>query len=118
MIGLDHGSAPAGKLDHQAAEKAVREFVALLEWDKDARATGSELAHAYGTQRASRDWPDLKPNVFGMHLGRAVAAAGGRKIKSNAQTYVGVGVPAPWRAQHVCLADLGITVSERIQVII
>ena len=32
---------------------SCREFVALLERDKDARATGSELAHGYGIQRVS-----------------------------------------------------------------
>jgi hypothetical protein len=97
-VRLAHGSAQ-GSADHQAAQRAVREFVASLERGNDARSTGSELAHAYGTQRASRGWPDLRPNVFGMHLKSAVAAAGGRKIKSGSQVYLGVRVPAPWRAQ-------------------
>jgi hypothetical protein len=90
---LAHGSAQ-GSADHQAAEKAVREFVASLERGKDARATGSELASAYGTQRALRGWPDLQKNVFGAHLKSAVAAIGGRKIKSGSQVYLGVRVPA------------------------
>ena len=77
-----------------AAEKALREFVEWLEWDKNARTTGSELASAYGAQRVLRGWPDLKPNVFGMHLKSAVATAGGRKIKSGRQIYLGVRIPA------------------------
>jgi hypothetical protein len=72
----------------------VREFVTWLERDKNARATGSELAYAYGAQRALRGWPDLKPNIFGMYLKSAVATAGGRKIKSGSQVYLGVRVPA------------------------
>jgi hypothetical protein len=96
MTRLARGSASGGasRVNYQAAEKAVQEFVALLERDKDARATGSELASAYGAQRALRGWPDLKPNVFGMHLKSAVATVGGRKIKSGSQIYQGVRVPA------------------------
>jgi len=75
------GSAQ-GRMDRQVAARAVEEFVGSLQWDKDARATGSELAWAYATQRASRGWPDLMPNVFGQHLKSAIVAAGGRKIKA------------------------------------
>jgi len=91
-----------GGIDHQAAEKALGEFVALLERHQDARATGSELAEAYAAQRASRGWPELKSNVFGKHLKAAVAAEGGRKIKSGSQMYLGFRLPAPWRAQLAC----------------
>ena len=81
-------------MNYQATEKAVREFVASLERDEDARATGSELAFAYSAQRALRGWPDLKPNVLGQFLKSALAAAGGRKIKSGSQIYLGVRLPA------------------------
>jgi len=97
MSQLAHRSASGGvvgRVDYQIAENAVREFVASLERDEGARATGSELAYAYGAQRALRGWPDLKPNIFGMLLKPAVAAAGGRKIKSGRQVYLGVRVPA------------------------
>jgi hypothetical protein len=43
----------------------------------------------------------LTATAFGILLGKGVKWAGGRKIKSGAQIYVGVGVPAAWQGQVV-----------------
>jgi hypothetical protein len=90
-----------GRAGHLAAAGAVSAFVSLLETGAGGRSTGSELFYAYATQRLAYGWPELKPNVFGMHLKTAVGAMGGRKIKSGGQVYVGVRIPAVWRAQLV-----------------
>ena len=79
------------------AAAAVAEFVALLDHGGGARATGSELFRAYATRRATYGLPELRPNIFGMHLKACVEAVGGRKFKSCGQVYEGVCIPASWR---------------------
>ena len=95
-----HGPAQ-GRANHLAAATAVSVFVSLLERGAGCRATGSELFHAYATQRLARGWPELKPNIFGMHLKAAVEKVGGRKFKSGGQIYEGVRLPPEWRGALV-----------------
>jgi len=73
--------------------------VGLLESGERARENGSALFRAYAAQRVVHGWPELKPNIFGMHVKTAVAELGGRKIKSGAQVYEGVRIPVSWRGQ-------------------
>jgi hypothetical protein len=40
-----------------------------------------------------RGWPIVPPNVFGQLVKAAVEDVGGSKMKSNAQIYVGIGLP-------------------------
>jgi hypothetical protein len=89
------------RVDHAAASAAVRAFVGMLELGKHARATGSELAHAYAEQRPAQGWPALPGNILGIHLKIAVQERGGRKFKSGGQVYEGVRLPAEWRAPLV-----------------
>jgi hypothetical protein len=71
----------------------------MLEHGQQARASGSALAHAYASPRALHGWPVLAPNIFGKLLKIAVQEQGGRKLKSNLQTYEGVCIPVAWEMQ-------------------
>jgi hypothetical protein len=75
---------------------AVRSFVGLLEKNAVARASGSALYQVYRERRPAHGWPELAPNVFGKLLKIAVEEIGGRKLKSGAQIYKGVRIPAEW----------------------
>ena len=75
--------------------------MSLLERGAGCRATGSELFHAYATQRLVHGWPELMPNIFGMHVKAAVEKLGGRKFKSGGQIYEGVRLPPEWRGALV-----------------
>jgi hypothetical protein len=53
------------------------------------------LRQAYLEVHQTHGWPALSSAEFGRFIKFEVQENGGRKIKSNAQTYVGVGIPAP-----------------------
>jgi hypothetical protein len=72
---------------------AVDAFVAECPREPDARVAGSVMFAAYVKLHLSRGWPPLSPAVFGRHLKAAVTRAGGRKVKANAQTYIGLALP-------------------------
>jgi hypothetical protein len=55
----------------------------------------------YNAKRVVYGWPKLTLTTFGALLREAVKAAGGSKIKSGGQIYVGFGVPAAWQGQIV-----------------
>jgi hypothetical protein len=42
----------------------------------------------------------LTATAFGRLLRKVVEAAGGRKIKSGGQVYIGVGVPVAWQSDR------------------
>jgi hypothetical protein len=67
-----------------------------LEKNAVARASGSALYQAYREQRPAHGWPELAPNVLGRLLKISVEEIGGRKLKSGAQIYEGVRIPAEW----------------------
>ncbi len=79
------------------AAAAVRTFVGMLELGKQVRATASELACTFAVQSLVHGWPELPPNILGIHLRTAVEELGGRKFKSGGQVYEGVRLPAAWR---------------------
>jgi hypothetical protein len=72
----------------------------MLDKGEKLRAYGSVLFTFYDLKRAVYGWPKLTPTAFGRLLRKAVEAAGGRKIKSGGQVYVGIGVPAAWQSDH------------------
>lgn len=47
------------------------------------------MFETYEARCAIQGWPRLSPGQFERLLKRAVDAAGGRKLKSNGQVYVG-----------------------------
>jgi hypothetical protein len=47
------------------------------------------MREAYEARREVHGWPRLSPAQFGRQLKRAIEVAGGRKVKSNGQVYVG-----------------------------
>jgi hypothetical protein len=82
-----------------AAKRAVAAFIFMLDKGEGLRASGSVLFTFYNLKGAMYGWPKLTATAFGILLRKAVMAAGGSKIKSGGQIYVGVGVPAAWQAQ-------------------
>jgi hypothetical protein len=82
-----------------AAKRAVAAFISMLDKGKGLRECGSVLFAFYNLKRAVYGWPKLTATAFGLLLREAVKAAGGRKIKSSGQIYVGVGVPEAWQGQ-------------------
>jgi hypothetical protein len=93
---------PSGDRDRNAsdtaAERAVAAFVSMLDKGEGLRAHGGVLFTLYDLKRAACGWPKLTVTAFGRLLRKAVEAAGGKKIKSGGQVYVGIGVPAGWQS--------------------
>jgi hypothetical protein len=83
-----------------AAERAVAAFVSMLDKGEESRAYGGVLFTFYNLKRAVYGWPKLTVTAFGRLLRKAVGAAGGKKIKSGGQVYVGIGVPAAWQSKR------------------
>jgi hypothetical protein len=83
-----------------AAERAVAAFFSMLDKGEALRACGGVLITFYDLKRAAHGWPKLTATAFGRLLRRTVEAAGGRKIKSGGQIYVGVGVPSAWQGDR------------------
>jgi hypothetical protein len=77
------------------SREAIAAFSSMLDWGEGLRATGSSLRQAYLEVHQTHGWPALSSAEFGRFIKFEVQENGGRKIKSNAQTYVGVGIPAP-----------------------
>jgi hypothetical protein len=92
-------SASYEAVEGAVAKRAVTAFFSLLDKGKDLRASATELYVAYNLQRVARGWPELNRTSFGRRASQAVKAAGGSKIKSGGQIYVGVGVPSPWQGR-------------------
>jgi hypothetical protein len=90
---LEASSRAASVTPVDERRRAVTAFVAQLPRSVSARASGSALYAAYDHLRGGGGWPPIPPNVFGALLKPAIEAVGGRKIKSNCQTYIGVGAP-------------------------
>jgi hypothetical protein len=80
-----------------AAERAVAAFFSMLDKGEGLRTCGGVLFTFYNRKRAVYGWPELTATAFGRLLRKAVEAAGGRKIKSGGQIYIGVGVPSAWQ---------------------
>jgi hypothetical protein len=79
------------------ATRAVAAFISMLDKGEGLRECGSVLFRFCNLKRAVYGWPKLTATAFGILLREAVKAAGGRKIKSGGQIYVGVGVPEAWQ---------------------
>jgi hypothetical protein len=112
-LGRD-GQAQAGTMPIRppvpgGAAAAVQAFVDTLLHGPADRASGSELYDHYQKLREAGGWPELAPNIFGRHLRVAVKAVGGRKIKSNGQVYVGVGLPVSGRSANALANGQGRT---------
>jgi hypothetical protein len=82
------------------AEKAVAAFYSMLDKGERLRAYGGVLFTFYDLKRAINGWPKLTATAFGRLLRKVVEAAGGRKIKSGGQVYIGVGVPVAWQSDR------------------
>jgi hypothetical protein len=83
-----------------AAEKAVASFYSMLDKGERLRAYGGVLFTFYDLKRTVHGWPKLTATAFGRLLRKVVEAAGGKKIKSGGQIYVGIGVPLAWQSDR------------------